>query len=65
MKRPSVETTTVLGNRLVCTCHGDSVRWIIRKNKDFEYVHCEHPSAYIIYGDGYIPDYCERCGWRA
>jgi len=97
MKRPSVYTEKIKGGAIVCSCHGWSVRRIIRripKPKNFDsltyycplcwhehldymdeedcvscgcpvdYVHCEHPEHYIEYGDGYIPDYCEKCGWN-
>jgi hypothetical protein len=69
MKRPTVPTRVIEGGRTVCACHGDPVRWIWRRDNPTyegrEPIHCEHPERYIEYGDGYIPDYCEACGWRA
>jgi hypothetical protein len=66
MKRPTVETVTVTGGRRVCACHGWSVRYIWRRaTGNYEPIHCEHPERYRDYGDGYIPEYCEACGWRA
>jgi hypothetical protein len=65
MKRPAVDVLYVKGGRPVCGCHGWSVRFLTRRDGSRVTVHCEHPERYVIYGDGYIPDYCEACGWRA
>ena len=64
MKRQEVPIVLTKGNRPVCDCHGWSVRLLIRKTGEVVHVHCEHPEEYIEYGDGYIPDYCEKCGWN-
>jgi hypothetical protein len=65
MKRREVAIIRDSRGQPFCACHGWSVRWITRRDGTRETVHCEHPERYIVHGDGYIPDYCEACGWRA
>lgn len=62
--RQAVETLHTKTGRTICACHGWSTRLLIRKTGEWVNVHCEHPDRYIEYGDGYIPDNCEKCGWN-
>jgi hypothetical protein len=62
--RTAVETELTTGGRTVCSCHGWQVRRLVRRTGETVYVHCEHPSNYIFYGEESIPDYCEKCGWN-
>lgn len=62
--RQAVEIVRTKTGEPICACHGWSTRWLIRNTGERVNVHCEHPDNYIEYGEGYIPDYCERCGWN-
>lgn len=55
---------TIRGGATVCSCHGWSVRRMTRRDGSAVSVHCEHPVRYVEPGDGYIPGYCEACGWN-